>query len=291
VLALTGAAVSNVLLPGLVKLHFPDRIGAMTALYTTMLAIGATAGAGLTVPIANAAGSWRAGLGFWALPAALAIIPWLPTVRGDRPLADAKRGHIPLRALLHSRTAWAVTLFFGAQSMQAYIAFGWFSRFFIYHGVAPSTAGAMVAVLTAMGIPISLAAPRVPPARQRPLLVGLFCCTLTAYLGLALAPVGGAWLWMVLAGIGGGTFPVSLTLIGLRARTAATAAALSAFSQGIGYVIAGLGPLLFGALYGLTNAWGLPLAVLFAALGANVLTAWPATADRIIDDELAASPR
>ena len=146
----------------------------------------------------------------------------------------------------------------------------------------------MVAVLTAMGIPISLAAPRVPPAWQRPLLVGLFSWSRAAYFGLALAPVGGAWLWMVLAGIGGGTFPVSLTLIGLRARTAITAASLSAFSQGIGYVIAGLGPLLVGALYGLTGSWALPLAVLFAALGANVLTAWPATADRYVDDELAA---
>ena len=149
----------------------------------------------------------------------------------------------------------------------------------------------MVAVLTALGIPVSLAAPRVPPAHQRPLLIGLFSCSLAAYLGLALAPIAGAWVWMVLAGIGGGTFPVSLTLIGLRARTAATAASLSAFSQGIGYVIAGLGPLLVGALYGLTGSWALPLVVLFAALGATVLAAWPATAHRYVDDELAASRR
>jgi CP family cyanate transporter-like MFS transporter len=289
VLALTGAAVSNVLLPGLVKLHFPDQIGAMTALYTTMLAVGATAGAGLTVPISDASGGWRAGLAWWALPALLACVAWLPTIRRDRPLADTGHRHVPLASLVRSRTAWAVTLFFGTQSIQAYIAFGWFERFLVAHGIASATAGAMVAVLTALGIPISLAAPRVPPARQRVLLVGLFSCTLVADLGLALAPVGGAWLWMVLSGIGGGTFPVSLTLMGLRARTVATAASLSAFSQGIGYVIAGLGPLLFGSLYGLTSSWVLPLAVLFAALGANVLTAWPATADRYVDDELAAS--
>jgi CP family cyanate transporter-like MFS transporter len=289
VLALTGAAVSNVLLPGLVKLHFPDQIGPMTALYTTALAIGSTAGAGLTVPIADVSGGWRAGLGWWALAALLAALPWLPTVRGDRPLPGAARRHLPLRALLRSRTAWAVTLFFGTQSIQAYIAFGWFSRFLIDHGVARATAGAMVAVLTALGIPVSLAAPRVSPARQRALIVGLISCSLVAFIGLCVAPVGGAWVWMVLSGIGGGTFPVALTLIGLRSRTAGTAASLSAFSQGVGYVIAGLGPLLFGALYGLTGGWALSLTVLFVALGANVLTAWPATADRYVDDELAAS--
>jgi CP family cyanate transporter-like MFS transporter len=245
----------------------------------------------LTVPIADAAGGWRAGLGWWALPALLAAIPWLPTVRGDRPLPVAAREHVRLLALARSRIAWAIALFFGLQSIQAYIAFGWFSRFFISHGIAPSTAGAMVALLTAVGIPISLAAPRVPPGRQRLLVVCLFCFSLAAYIGLALAPVGGAWLWMVLAGIGGGTFPVSLTLIGLRARTAATAASLSAFAQGIGYVIAGIGPLLFGALFGLTGSWGVPLAVLFVALGLNVFAAWPATADRRIEDELGASLR
>lgn len=289
VLALTGAAVSNVLLPGLVKLHFPDRIGPMTALYTTALAVGATAGAGLTVPIADASGGWRAGLGWWALPALVAAVPWLPTVRGDRPLPGAAREHIPLRALARSRTAWAVTLFFGTQSIQAYIAFGWFERFLVAHGIARATAGAMVAALTALGIPVSLAAPRVPPSRQRALILGLIGCSLAAFVGLSVAPVGGAWVWMVLSGIGGGTFPVALTLIGLRARTAATAASLSAFSQGVGYVIAGLGPLLFGALYGVTGGWALPLTVLFVALAANLLTAWPATADRYVDDELAAS--
>ena len=62
-LALAGGAVANILLPSLVKLHFPDRIGAMTAVYTTALAVGTTAGAGLTVPIGDLTGGWRYGLG------------------------------------------------------------------------------------------------------------------------------------------------------------------------------------------------------------------------------------
>src|SRR4051794_6478518 len=36
-LALVGMAMANVLLPSLVKLHFPDRIGQVTAIYTTAL--------------------------------------------------------------------------------------------------------------------------------------------------------------------------------------------------------------------------------------------------------------
>ena len=46
-------AMANVLLPSLVKLHFPDRIGLVTAIYTTALSIGLTAALVLTVPIAR----------------------------------------------------------------------------------------------------------------------------------------------------------------------------------------------------------------------------------------------
>jgi CP family cyanate transporter-like MFS transporter len=106
---------------------------------------------------------------------------------------------------------------------------------------------------------------------------------------MVIAPSGGAWVWMVLAGVGGGNFPVALTLIGLRARTAATTAALSAFVQAIGYVVAGSGPLLFGALFDATGSWALPMTVLYVALGFTLASAWRVTADRFVDDELAAS--
>jgi MFS transporter, CP family, cyanate transporter len=289
--ALSGGAVSNVLMPSLVKDHFPDRIGEMTALYTTALAVGTTAAAGLTVPIADATGgTWRTGIGSWAIFTAVAIVPWLPTLRRDRTTGDELNRTLPMSRLLRSRTAWALTIFFAMQSMQAYISFGWFARFLHDHGISSGTAGAMVAVLSAMGIPVSLVAPRVAPERLR-MVVGFFgVCYLVAYVGLAVAPVGGAWVWMVLVGLGSGMFPVALTLIGLRSRGPATTAALSAFVQAIGYIVAGTGPLLFGVLFGATGSWTLPLAVLFVALAITLVAGWPSTADRYVDDELAASP-
>jgi CP family cyanate transporter-like MFS transporter len=290
VLALSGGAVSNVLLPSLVKEHFPDRIGAMTAVYSTALAVGTTAAAGLTVPIGEVAGGWRGGVGSWAVFGVLAALPWLPAMRGDRARLQDPAEMLSMAALARSRTAWALTIFFAAQSMQAYIAFGWFARFLDDHGISHGTAGAMVAVLSAVGIPVSLVAPRVPQRHHRLLLGALGLCNLVAYVGMVVAPTGGAWVWMVLAGLGSGMFPVALTLIGLRARTAAATAALSAFVQAIGYIVAGCGPLLFGALFGATGSWALPMTVLFIALAITLAAAWRATADRFVDDELAASP-
>jgi CP family cyanate transporter-like MFS transporter len=275
-------------MPTLVKRHFPDHIGRMTALYTTALAVGTTAGAGLTVPFGSVGDGWRTGLGAWALFSAVAIIPWLPTLAHDRPQAGAERGLSATR-LVHSRTAWALTIFFAFQSFQAYIAFGWFAKFMHAHGVPHATAGAMVAVLSALSIPVSMITPSVPARLHRPLLLVLTLMYLVAYLGLALAPVGGAWLWMVLVGIGSGQFPLALLLIGLRSRTAETTAALSAFVQSIGYIVAGTGPLLFGVFNGITHAWALPLALLFVALVLALGAGWRAARPCYVDDELAAS--
>jgi MFS transporter, CP family, cyanate transporter len=291
ILALSGGATSNVLMPSLVKQHFPGRMGAMTAVYTTALAVGTTAAAGLTVPVGDVAGGWRGGLASWTVFSALAVFPWLPTLAADRVHRDAAEPGMPMAALLRSRTAWALTVFFAMQSLQAYIAFGWFARFLDDHGMSSSAAGAMVALLSAIGIPVSLVAPRVRQERHRVVLAAFGTCNLAAYIGLVVAPIGGAWLWMVLAGIGSGMFPIALTLIGLRTRTAATTATLSAFMQSIGYIVAGTGPVLFGALFGATGSWTLPMTVLFVALAITMVAAWPSTADRFVDDELAPSQR
>ncbi|WP_107474731.1 CynX/NimT family MFS transporter [Streptomyces malaysiensis] len=77
-LALAGIAVSNVLMPVIVKRWFPDRVGAMTGLYSMGLSLGTAVAAAVTVPMTDAlGGSWRAGLGVWALLAAVALVPWL----------------------------------------------------------------------------------------------------------------------------------------------------------------------------------------------------------------------
>ena len=287
-LALSGGAMANVLLPTLVKQHFPDRIGPMTAVYTTALAVGTTAGAGLTVPIGDLGDGWRFGIGSWAVFVAVAILPWLPTLKRDVLGGPGGTGapRLSANALIRSPTAWLLTAFFAGQSIQAYIAFGWFARFMREHGVAEGTAGWMVALLSAVGIPISMIAPNVAPRHHRALIAGLTGCYVVAYLGLGLAPVGGAWVWMVFAGVGSGMFPVALTMIGLRSRTAETTAALSAFMQAIGYIVAGTGPLLFGVLFDLTGSWVLPLGLLWVALALTLGTGWGACRPRFVDDEL-----
>lgn len=289
VLSLAGGAVANVVMPALVKSHFPNHIGRMTAVYTTALAVGTTAGAGVTVPIGDLAGgadSWRVGIGSWALLSVVAMLAWVPTAKHD-PAVHAGRRRITPRMLMRSPVAWRVTLFFAFQSVQAYVAFGWFERFLTAHGITDITAGWMVALLSAMGIPVSMVAPIVPMRYHRVVVLVLGGSYAGAYLGLGLAPTGGAWLWMVLAGIGGGMFPFSLVLMGYRSAGAATTASLSAFAQGVGYVIAACGPLLFGVLHGVTGGWAASLLVVWVALVIATAAGWLACTRRTVDDDLA----
>lgn len=290
VAALAGGAMGNVLLPVLVKRHFPDRIGQLTAAYTTALAVGMTASAAITVPIASLRGGvdWRLGLGAWAVPAAFGAVLWLPLARRDRPLTAAE--HPPRPAVHRSRTAWALALFFGSQSMQAYISFGWFALYFREEaGSSPTEAGLLVAVIAAVAVPVSAVVPAVAARLpdQRPILAVLLACYVTAYTGMLVAPASAAWLWVVLAGIAGGTFPLALTMIGLRTRTAVATASLSAFAQGVGYVVAGGGPLLVGVLHGASGGWGWSFALLFADLGLMAAAGWYAGQPRYVEDDLA----
>ena len=56
-----GIGINNVLLPGIVKSEFPDRIGPMTGLYSTFMAGFATVSGGVSVPIAAGASASASG--------------------------------------------------------------------------------------------------------------------------------------------------------------------------------------------------------------------------------------
>ncbi|MFD0370650.1 CynX/NimT family MFS transporter [Streptomyces sp. NPDC127114] len=92
-LALMGIALSNVLMPVLVKTYFPDRIGSMTGLYSMALALGTSLAAAATVPVTDLlGGDWRLGMGVWAVLAAFAVLPWLPLLRSGGATGTATAG-------------------------------------------------------------------------------------------------------------------------------------------------------------------------------------------------------
>ncbi|MFW6718979.1 MFS transporter [Streptomyces sp. MAR4 CNY-716] len=316
-LALGGIAVGNVLIPVIVKRWFPDRVGSMTGLYSMGLALGTASAAGLTVPLSEAlGGSWRLGLGVWAAVAAVAVVPWVVLSRGSRRAAAAESAGAagpagsaapaasagsagdaaaegaaeparPVR-ITASPTAWALAVFFGLQATAAYVTIGWLPQIYRDAGVSASSAGLLLALAMGLGVPLAFVLPRIAARlrHQGPLVVVLGVCGLGGYAGLWLAPAGGAWVWALLLAVSNCAFPLVLTLLGARARSHAGLVRLSAFAQSTGYLISIPGPLAVGALYGATDGWTVPLAVLAAFMVAQVGVGILAGRDRVVEDEL-----
>jgi CP family cyanate transporter-like MFS transporter len=83
--------------------------------------------------------------------------------------------------------------------------------------------------------------------------------------GAGFGPPGAAAVFMLLLGLGqGAAFGLSVFLFAARAADGPTAAALSGFAQGIGYLVASVGPLLLGLLHSVTGGWVVPVWVLLA---------------------------
>ncbi|MET7545428.1 MULTISPECIES: CynX/NimT family MFS transporter [unclassified Streptomyces] len=290
-LALMGIAVSNILMPVIVKRWFPDRVGSMTGLYSMALALGTALAAAVTVPMTDAlGGSWKAGLGIWAVLAAVAVLPWIPLMREGRGAGQAaaqQNGDAPALRITRSRTAWGLACFFGLQATAAYIAMGWMPQIFRDAGVSAGTAGVLLAVTMAMGVPLAFVIPRVAARmkNQGPIVVFLCACGLVGYAGLYFAPAEGAWAWALLLGIANCAFPLALTMIGMRSRSGAGVVRLSAFAQSTGYLISIPGPLLVGVLYQHSGGWGLPIALMAGLMVPQMVAGILAGRDRTIEDE------
>jgi CP family cyanate transporter-like MFS transporter len=172
--------------------------------------------------------------------------------------------------------------------MQAYVIIGWSAQYLRDSGLSAAAAGLMLGVNSAVGIPLSAVVPSlsVRPRLQRPLLACFIACYVAGWLGLWLAPLSAPWLWMILLALGMGTFAMVLTLMGLRARTPESVAALSTVTQGWGYLLAGAGPLLVGVLRGSTGGYTGMFVLMLAGVVGLAVTGWLVTRQRYVDDEV-----
>jgi CP family cyanate transporter-like MFS transporter len=266
VFALLGMATGNVLLPSLVRLHFPDRIGRVTGIYSLALGIGVALPSLLSVPLATATGSWRWSLGIWTITALIAAVPWIRLATETRPMRSRTKPPIRIGHVARTRVGWIIALFFGIQSIQAYAIFGWLPTIYIDAGLEPASAGLMLTITTGLGLPLAFWVPHHIATTQRPQwLVALMpTCGLIGYLGLLIAPTTLPWLWAILLSVNLGCFPAFLALTGMRGHTPAGTAALAGFSQSVGYLLAAIGPFAMGVLSEATDGWTIPLIFLLA---------------------------
>jgi len=268
VLALAGIAVVNVLLPMVVKQEFPTQVGTMTGLYTVALNLGATLAAAATVPLTDAfGGDWRLGLACWAVLAAVALPAWIPLAREKPDAAAQPAAHTQVR-VSRQPVAWALAVYFGLQSTSAYVIIGWLPQIYRDAGLSADEAGLLFAATSLLGVPLGFALSAIAGKLRSQSLIAaaLAAFGVAGYLGLWWDPAAAPWLWAILLGVVNTAFPLVLTMIGLRGSSPATVVRLSAFAQGVGYLLAIPGPILVGLLHDHTNGWRVPLALMIALM-------------------------
>jgi CP family cyanate transporter-like MFS transporter len=292
-LTMLGLGLGNIVLPPLIKKYFPDRVGLLTALYVTLLAISTAVAPQLAVPISDAAG-WRVAVGVWSLVGVAAALPWIVVLIQNRTERRAVTGPIcnlppapgPRIRPWRSPIGWGLALIFAGCSSNTFALFTWLPAVLIDRGFTPAAAGSMLALYAIIGLPTSLVVPLIVARTPRPFPVGAAFTLMFAigYGGLLLAPRTSAPLWVVVFGLGQGTYSYALLMINKRTRTTAGSGALSGFAQGVGYALAGLGPLMFGLLHDLSGSWTASFALLCGCLLALTVGLLMTNQPRMLED-------
>jgi CP family cyanate transporter-like MFS transporter len=252
-----GTSVVMVVLPAIIKKNFPDKAGMMMGFYSTALCLGATIAAAFTVPLENVPGSdWRWALGFWTLPLIVSIFMWVPYTKGQKPNTSRARSASP--RLRKCWLAWQVSLFMGIQSSIAYCVFGWLPVMLIERGMTALAAGFILSITLGVQLITSLTAPWIATRGkdQRATIAVMLSMAVFGLMTTIYGSMSLMWLWATVLGLGlGGMFSIALSLLVLRAPTPQLAASLSGMAQGVGYIVAAIGPVIVGLLHELTGGW------------------------------------
>lgn len=270
-----GIAFGNVLLPSIVKRDFPNHTGIMTSVYSSMLGLGATLGAGLSVPLAHSLNwGWRWSLGSWAALSLIALIIWLPQLKNLTVPKNDRSFRGSMKKLGSSKTAWQVAFFMGLQSLAFYVVLAWLPEILQDRGLSASKAGWMLSLSQGMGIVGTFLIPTWAEKidDHRKIVWILMISEAVSIVGFMFPDPFLVGLWASVIGITlGGSFGLALYFIVLRSSDSQTATELSGMAQSVGYLLAAIGPTLFGAMHDLTQAWFVPLLFLLVIVGVKLI--------------------
>ncbi|MDQ0218656.1 CynX/NimT family MFS transporter [Peribacillus cavernae] len=261
-------AIFNVLLPGLIKNKFPHKVGLLTGVYSTIMVLSAAVSSGLISPLNQQFSiGWRGILACQAIMAALAALLWLPQLRGFIKPSHSAGTTPQLGGLLLSPLAWQVTFFMGLQSFIFFVLVAWLPEILIDRGYSVSSAGWLLSFMQFSGLPATFLVPIFSDMlkNQKVIVVVIVLLDIIGLVGLLSGSTKFIVLWIIFIGLSqGASISLALAFLGLRARNAQQAAELSGMSQSFGYILGALGPVSFGYIYDITQAWTIPLLLLIA---------------------------
>lgn len=249
VMAGIGIALIQALMPALIKSRFPDHMALCMGLYVTSIMGGAALAASFAPSVMLRTGSWRGALAVWATLTLLALVFWWSQRNS---LSSPTMANAPKKySFFNNSRAWLLALFFGLGTASYTCVLAWLAPYYVEKGWSEQNAGLLLGFLTAMEVISGLVVPAIANRSRdrRSVLTVLLGLIIGGFCGLVLSPQHLSLLWPCLLGLGiGGLFPMSLIVSLDHLDNPQQAGALTAFVQGIGYLIAGLSPLMAGMI-------------------------------------------
>ena len=193
-------------------------------------------------------GSWRIGLAIWAALAVVALLFWYAQRSAIAPQANPTVNNTSFAG---NPRAWLLAIFFGLGTASYTCVLAWLAPYYVEKGWSEQSAGLVLGFLTAMEVISGLLTPALANRSRdkRLVLMVLLGLIVAGFCGLILSPESLSLLWPCLLGLGiGGLFPMSLIVSLDHLDHPQRAGGLTAFVQGIGYLIAGVSPLIAGMI-------------------------------------------
>ena len=268
-----GLTFLNVLLPSLVAEYYPNKTSLLTSIYTLIMTLCSAVSAGISVPLTNIL-SWQKTILIFSIPIIINIGVWTPILKENsvpQKEIQQKQNEINYNHIVwYKKTAWAMALYAGLESLIFYTLITWLPTIVVSRGLSSDTGGMLLSLFQFFSLPSAYIIPIWAEKSKHQ-------NTIILLIGLGfLIGIGGmlvnttniyilACLFIILGLSATGAFSLLMTLFNLKTTNHQQSAAISGMSQSVGYVIAAIGPVTFGYIHNIINAWN-PLFILLIML-------------------------
>ncbi|NLK11659.1 MAG: MFS transporter [Staphylococcus equorum] len=272
-----GIGFGNVLAPAMIKAKFPLHIGIMTGYYTVVMNVFGGLSSYGTAPLVKAF-NYNIAISVIGIITLITIIIWSFQLKGTQETATA----LPRKSVnvWKSPLAWQITILMGGQSLIFYSLINWLPAYLSHSGMTINEAGAYLSIMQIAIIPFTFITPIIATKMKSQFFLTFITgiCFIVGVTIMLVAPHL-AIISTILIGVAGGlAFGLVNTFFSLRTEHIQTSAKLSGMAQAVGYLVAAIGPLLFGILHDMTGKWTASLSILL--ITAIVITLFGSQAGR-----------
>lgn len=272
-----GIGFGNVLAPAMIKAKFPLHIGIMTGYYTVVMNVFGGLSSYGTAPLVKAF-NYNIAISVIGIITLVTIIIWSFQLKGTQETATA----LPRKSVnvWKSPLAWQITILMGGQSLIFYSLINWLPAYLSHSGMTINEAGAYLSIMQIAIIPFTFITP-IFATKMKSQFFLTFITGICFIVGVTIMLVAPnlAIISTILIGVAGGlAFGLVNTFFSLRTEHIQTSAKLSGMAQAVGYLVAAVGPLLFGILHDMTGKWTASLSILL--ITAIVITLFGSQAGR-----------